>query len=70
MTGTASGSGRPISLAKARKARDRAKKAAEADENAAKFGRTKAQKAREEADRARARSHLDSHRVDRGDKDA
>jgi hypothetical protein len=55
---------RPISLAKARKARDRARKAAEADANAAKFGRTKAQKLREAADKDRARRQLDSHRID------
>ena len=55
---------RPISLAKARKARDRARKAAEADSNAAKFGRTKAQKLREAADKDRARRQLDGHRID------
>lgn len=55
---------RPISLAKARKARDRARKAAEADANAAKFGRTKAQKLREAADQDRARRHLEAHRID------
>lgn len=61
---------RPISLAKARKARERARKAAEADANAVKFGRSKAQKLREAADRDRARRQLDGHRVDpdgRGD---
>ena len=55
---------RPISLAKARKARDRARKAAEAEANAAKFGRTKAQKLREAADQDRARRLLDAHRID------
>ncbi|MBV7410051.1 DUF4169 family protein [Maritimibacter sp. DP1N21-5] len=47
-----------------RKARARAEKRAQADENAVKFGRTKAQKVVEKADAARARRILDAHRKD------
>jgi hypothetical protein len=48
-------------LNQARKARARAEKRAQGDENAARFGRTKAQKAREAA---KARRTLDQHRKD------
>ncbi|RAP43171.1 DUF4169 domain-containing protein [Rhodovulum viride] len=51
-----------VNLRQARKARERAAKKAEADENAARFGRTKGQKAREERDAARARAALDGHK--------
>ncbi len=54
----------PVNLNKARKAKARADKSAQADANAVKFGRTKSEKdsARKEADRAlRA---LDNHKRD------
>ena len=54
----------PINLNKARKAKLRAGKRAQADENAVKFGRTKAQRRVEEADKARSLQHLDHHRRD------
>ena len=55
-------SGTPINLNRARKARARAQKREQGDENAVKFGRTKAQKQAEDADRAKAQRHLDQHR--------
>ncbi len=58
-----------VNLNKARKARDRAAKRAEADANAVKFGRSGAQK---ELDKARAdklaRDHA-AHKRDEGDED-
>ena len=54
----------PINLNKARKARDRVKKRAQADENAVKFGRTKAERQAEKARAAKARAALDSHKRD------
>lgn len=51
-------------LNQARKARARAEKRAQGDENAARFGRTKAQRAREAAEAAKARRTLDQHRKD------
>jgi hypothetical protein len=51
----------PVNLNKARKARDRAAKRAEADGNAAHFGRTKAEKALDEARAVKARAFLDGH---------
>ncbi len=53
-----------VNLTKARKARDRAAKRAEADANAAKFGRSKAQRALEEAEAEKARAALDAHKRD------
>ncbi len=53
---------KPINLNKARKARSRVKKRAEADENAVKFGRTKAEKERDQAVADLATRRLDSHR--------
>lgn len=49
-------------LTRFRKARARAAKRRQGDENAALFGRTRAQKAAEEADRTRAARTLDQHR--------
>lgn len=49
-------------LTRFRKARARADKRRQGDENAALFGRTKAQKAAEDADRNRAARTLDQHR--------
>ncbi len=54
----------PINLNKARKARDRVKKKAQADENAVKFGRTKAQRILEAAQSDKMRAALDRHRLD------
>ncbi len=51
-----------VNLRAARKARERAKDRAEADENAARFGRTKALKALERARAEKARETLDAHR--------
>lgn len=56
MTGT------PINLRAARKAQLRAKKSAQADENAVKFGRTKAQKALEKAVAEHTAKALDAHK--------
>ena len=53
-----------VNLRRARKAKDRARRAAEADANAAKFGRSKAQRQVEAAEAARARTALDGHRRD------
>jgi hypothetical protein len=51
-----------VNLNRARKAKGRAKKRAQADENALKFGLTKAQKAAEDFAAQRARSTLDAHK--------
>ena len=53
-----------VSLSRARKARDRLKKRAEADANAVKFGRTKAQRAQDDQTADKARRDLDGHRKD------
>ncbi|MDF0602035.1 DUF4169 family protein [Psychromarinibacter sp. C21-152] len=58
---------RPINLNKARKARARVKKRAQADENAVKFGRTRSQRQADDARTAAARARLDQHRRDTGD---
>jgi hypothetical protein len=55
----------PISLNKARKAKARTKKAAEAAANRARFGRTKAEKERERIDRDRAKRLLDGTERDK-----
>ena len=54
----------PINLNKVRKARDRAARKVQADENARKFGQSKAEKAaaRQRADRTEAT--LDGHKLD------
>lgn len=61
-----------VNLNRFRKAQDRVKQRAEADENAVKFGRTKAQRALEEAQAEQARATLEAHRRDPsdGDKDS
>jgi hypothetical protein len=53
------------SLSKARKARARADKEAQAAENRAKFGRTKAEKQQERAERERASKAVDAHERER-----
>ena len=50
-----------VNLRAARKARDRAAKKAEADQNAVKFGRTKTEKLRETATAEKAQRDLDGH---------
>lgn len=56
--------GKPVNLNQARKARDKARKKAQADENAARFGRTRAERLLEETREKRAREVLDQHRKD------
>jgi len=51
-----------VNLRAARKARDRAAKRAQADQNAARFGRTKAERARDEAAADKVRRDLDGKR--------
>lgn len=55
-----------VNLKAARKQAENAKKRAQADANAAKFGRTKAEKARDMAEAELARQRLDAHRMDPG----
>ena len=52
----------PINLNRARKAREKVKKRAEADKNAVKFGRTKAEKNRDRAAAEKAARDLDGKR--------
>ena len=54
--------GETVNLRQARKARERARKRAAADENAARHGQTKAAKSLAEARAERARATLDAHR--------
>ena len=54
----------PINLNRARKARQRLKKRAQADGNAVKFGLTKAEKSIEKARAEKARADLDAHKRD------
>lgn len=51
----------PINLNKARKARAKSGKRAQADANAVKFGRTKAEKARDRIEAEKAKRDLDGH---------
>ncbi|MFN3210315.1 MAG: DUF4169 family protein [Roseovarius sp.] len=53
-----------VNLNRVRKARDRVKKRAQADENAVKFGRTKAEREIDEARAKKARDALRQHRLD------
>lgn len=55
---------RIVSLSQARKLRDRAKKRAQADENAVKFGRTKAEKELAKARADKAARDLAGHERD------
>jgi hypothetical protein len=57
-----------LNLRRARKAKARAEKDAEAEENRRRFGRTKEEKAKDTADRERAGRHIDGHRRDRNDR--
>ena len=55
---------KPINLAKAKRARERAEKQRQAGANAAAYGRTKAEKAADDLRAARARRDLDGkHRT-------
>ena len=56
-----------INLKRARKQKDKIKKAKQATVNAAKFGRSKAQKQIEEAEQSRLKKHLDGTRIAEGD---
>ena len=58
--------GETVNLRQARKARDRARKRAEADENAARHGLSRAAKSLAEARAEKARAALDAHRRDPG----
>ncbi|WP_300055134.1 DUF4169 family protein [uncultured Roseobacter sp.] len=52
----------PVNLNKRRKARAKAAKKAQADENAVRFGRTKAEKEANKAQAAKATRDLDGHK--------
>ncbi|MEO0371810.1 MAG: DUF4169 family protein [Pseudomonadota bacterium] len=52
----------PINLNKARKARGKIKKRAQADENAVKFGRSTADKARDAAEVHAFKTKIESHK--------
>jgi hypothetical protein len=52
-----------LSLSKARKARDRAAKDAQANANRVRFGRTKAERLADEAAAKAAARHVDGHRL-------
>ena len=53
----------PINLNRFRKAKARAEKDAQAEENRVKFGRTKAEKQLQRAADDKARRHLDGHKL-------
>lgn len=53
-----------VNLKAVRKQADRAKKRAQADANAAKFGRTKVQRQSEETEAERSVRRLDGHRIE------
>ena len=50
-----------------RKARARADKARQAEENRTRFGRSKAEKRLAKSDKARDRTHLDAHKLEKND---
>lgn len=54
----------PVNLNRIRKERERARKRAEAEENALKFGRTKAERKLEAARAEKARRDLDAQKRD------
>ena len=54
----------PVNLNRYRKAKARADKKAQSDENAAKFGRTKAEKELQDARRTKAETSVDQHKLD------
>ncbi len=53
-----------LSLSKARKAKARAEKDAQAEANRALFGRTKAEKLKDKAEKALAERRIEAHRLD------
>lgn len=59
----------PINLNKYRKAKARAEKEKQSDNNRAKFGRTKAEKQTAKAESKKSVKFLDSHKRDKKDKD-
>ncbi|MEO1139442.1 MAG: DUF4169 family protein [Pseudomonadota bacterium] len=54
----------PVNLNQFRKAKERVKKRAQADENAVKFGRTKTERELDEARAKKARDILNQHKRD------
>ncbi len=56
---------KPINLNKARKARARAEKRSQADQNAVKYGRSKSEKAQEAAERSQSVHRIDQHKLDK-----
>ena len=54
----------PINLNRVRKQKARAKKRAQADENAVKFGRRKVEKTLQQARRDKAERDLDGHKTE------
>ena len=54
----------PVNLNRYRKARARAERKAQADENAAKFGRSKAEKELEKTRAEKAETTLEQHKLD------
>ncbi len=55
----------PVNLNRYRKARAKAGRKAQADENAVKFGRSKAEKELEKARSTRAQADIEQHKLDR-----
>ena len=55
----------PVNLNRYRKAKARADKKAQADENAVKFGRSKAMKELEKAQSEASKTHVDHHKLDK-----
>ena len=55
----------PVNLNRYRKAKARADKKAQADENAVKFGRSKAMKELEKARSETSKTHVDHHKLDK-----
>lgn len=53
-----------INLRNFRKQKERAGKAAEAEQNRALFGRTKAEKLRQQTEKVLAEKHIDGHKKD------
>ncbi len=55
----------PVNLNRYRKARTKAGRKAQADENAVKFGHSKAEKALEKARSTKAQADIEQHKLDR-----
>lgn len=54
----------PVNLNQFRKAKARAEKRAQADENTVRFGQTKAQKSQRDAEHAKSQRDLDGHKTE------